>query len=64
MMTAEWRHGILRGSAARGAAPVVVKIGGSILARPEWPAAALRQRCRIGCAWRAAVSSRVVASEP
>ena len=38
-MTAEWRHGILRGSAARGDGPVVVKIGGSILARPEWPAA-------------------------
>jgi len=35
-MTAGWRHGILRGSAA---GTLVVKIGGSILARPEWPAA-------------------------
>ena len=38
-MTVGWRHGVLRGSAARATGPLVVKIGGSLLSRPGWPAA-------------------------
>lgn len=38
-MPAGWRQGVLRGSAARAAGPLVVKIGGSLLSWPGWPAA-------------------------
>ncbi len=37
-MTIAWQHGIVRGSEARPIAPIL-KVGGSLLASPEWPAA-------------------------
>ena len=38
-MNRGWRQGVFRGAAAHGVRPVVVKIGGSLLSRPGWPAA-------------------------
>lgn len=36
-MSDRWLHGILRGAATdRSAGPLVVKVGGSLLARPRW----------------------------
>lgn len=37
-MTAAWQWGIIRGSEARPGAPIL-KVGGSLLASPDWPAA-------------------------
>jgi len=39
-MSSHWQEGVLRGPAAAEPAviPLVIKVGGSVLARPEWPA--------------------------
>jgi len=38
-MSSQWEQGVLREPAAPGpaATPLVIKVGGSLLARPEWP---------------------------
>jgi aspartokinase-like uncharacterized kinase len=32
-----WQFGVLREPASRAAAPLIIKLGGSLLARPAWP---------------------------
>ncbi len=53
-MSDRWLHGILRGGVTdRSAVPLVVKVGGSLLARPRWAAliaellAAAPRRCTV-----------------